>query len=185
LYGHAKYGKMPDTTKLKDRKLINNQMFLPHFSLGDPSVNPITKETTKDYLVDTAYGMAIGPQNAWGNKGEWIQSGLGGYLHKIQRGAGDTARLHLEPSDIVYSNSVINPATGNTIAKDVPAYAKAGKLPELLQTQAIETGRFQNKNNNTLMKAKYGKIPTLPKFVSGTEWYTNAIPAIMGTLAGW
>lgn len=184
LYGHAKYGKTPDFSNLKDRKFINNTSSLPRYNDGTPDVNPMTKETFKSYLVDTSKGMAYGPQNAWGNKGEWIQNGLGGYLHKIQRGTGDTARLHLEPNDIVYSNSVKNPVTGNTIAKDVPMYAKLGRLPELLQTQAIMTGRLQT-NNDSIMRAKYGRIPSLPKFRSGAEWWTNAIPALTGLTAGW
>ena len=138
---------------------------------GKDDVDPITNQTYKNHVVDTAYGMAFMPQTAWGSKGEWIES-EDGSLHKIKRGPNDTARIHVSDGDTIYSAKLKNPITGHSIAKDVPMYAQAGMLDELKFIQQ-EQRNMKVKNRNRI-----------PRLAEGAEWYTNLIPAVSGTLIG-
>lgn len=145
---------------------------------GKDAVNPITNQTYKKFLVDTPEGMMYAPQNAWGSKGEWIESGDTGSLHQIKRGPNDTARINVADNDTIYSAKLKNPETGNSIAEDVPAYATAGMLDELKLIQMN-----QRNMKNSKRKYMYGKT-CLPGFVDGAEWLTNFVPSLSGALIG-
>lgn len=145
---------------------------------GKDAVNPITNQTYKKFLVDTSEGMTYAPQNAWGSKGEWIEDGDTGSLHQIKRGPNDTARINVADNDTIYSAKLKNPETGNSIAKDVPAYAAAGMLDELKLIQMN-----QRNMKNSKRKYMYGKT-RLPGFVDGAEWLTNFVPSLSGALIG-
>lgn len=116
-------------------------------------VNPITGETYNDYIVNTAFGKIKAPQNAWVSAGEVIRS-ADGSLYRVpqtnrsgnpdtampryaygvasnKKFKADTERAHLMPGDSVYSNVIINPETGNSIADDAASYAMAGQLDRL------------------------------------------------------
>lgn len=161
LYGE-KYGNPED------------QLLYPTYSKGDEGIDPVLRQTYKNHMVYTSHGPAWGPQNGWGEKGEIMQA-KDGSLSKIQTGPNDTARIYTEPGDTIYSMRVKNPFTGNPVAKDVPAYAAAGRLPEL---KAIQGAVKEQKNMNTKNKGN------LRKFATGAEWYTNLIPAITGSAIG-
>lgn len=94
------------------------------------AVNPRTGTTYKKHVVNTAYGKAYGPQNAWVSDGEVIRS-KDGSLYRVSGGKNDTARAYLQDGDSVYSKKVINPETGNSVADDAASYAMAGELDRL------------------------------------------------------
>lgn len=153
--------------KKVNQKYGNQEDELLYAAKGKDAVDPITNQTYKSFIVDTAFGKQFMPQNAWGSKGEWIESGATGDLHKISHGKNDTARIHVDDDDTIYSAKLDNPITGNKIANDVPAYAAAGKLDELKMIQ-----RNQRYNKASLRR--------LPGFARGAEWLSNAIPALTG-----
>lgn len=138
------------------------------FKEGKDEVDPVTNQTYKNFIVDTAFGKQYMPQNAWGSKGEWIESGATGDLHQITHGKNDTARIHVDDNDTIYSAQLNNPITGNKIADDVPTYAAAGNLDELKMIQ-------RNQRNSKKLRS----------FAKGAEWLTNLIPAVSGSLIGW
>jgi hypothetical protein len=94
------------------------------------AVNPMTMETYKKHIVNTAYGKMFAPQNAWVSDGEVIKS-ADGSLHRVKGGKNDTARAYLQTGDSVYSKKIINPETGNSVADDAASYAMAGQLDRL------------------------------------------------------
>lgn len=157
-----------------------------HIMQGKEGIQPgeidqYTKQTVLPHVVDTSHGLEYGPANAELKKNEVIIS-QDGSMHKIKRGSGrkDDVLGYLKNTDAVASNDIINPETGNTIAKDAPLYAAIGEIPHLLGVQYNE--KQQKQDNNKLEMAKYGR---LPKFIRGAEWFTNAIPSITGILAGY
>ena len=129
------------------------------------AVNPITNETYKKHIVNTAYGKIKAPQNAWVSKGEVIRS-EDGTLYKVKEGKNDTARAYLQDGDSVYSKKIINPETGNKVADDVEMYANAGQLDRLDMNQNI--GR-------SLKYLKQVKNGALPKFKYGVDDYIDLV----------
>lgn len=139
------------------------------------AVNPITNETYKKHIVNTAYGKIKAPQNAWVSKGEVIRS-EDGTLYKVKEGKNDTARAYLQDGDSVYSKKIINPETGNKVADDVEMYANAGQLDRLDMNQNI--GR-------SLKYLKQVKNRALPGFADGEEnfidrWISNSTKGLGG-----
>ena len=123
------------------------------------AVNPMTMETYKKHIVNTAYGKMFAPQNAWVSDGEVIKS-ADGSLHRVKGGKNDTARAYLQAGDSVYSKKVINPETGNSIADDAASYAMAGQLDRLDMNQNV--GRM-------LQYAGKRKGDVLPGYLGGTN----------------
>ena len=151
-----------------------SQQVLYSAALGkDEGVDPITRQTTKDHVVNTALGKKIGPQNAWVSKDEWIEDKEGN-ISKVPEGKHDTARAYLNSTDTVYSNKIKNPITGNTIAHDVPAYAEQGALEDLKYIQHEERNNMQ-----------YSKKGDIRRYENGAEWLTNFAPHLSNALTAW
>jgi hypothetical protein len=132
---NAQNREMAYTTGLRNRfareNVTDDAQSLFHAEKGvEGAVNPLTGQTYRHYTVNTAYGKANGPQNAWVSKGEVIRS-ADGSLYKVKDGSNDTARAYLKDGDSVYSKKIINPETGNPVADDAPVYAAMGMLDEL------------------------------------------------------
>lgn len=82
-------------------------------------VNPITGETYKKGIVNTAFGPAYGTANAETKTNERIISAYGP-SYVVKNGPQDNAKTHLYDEDSVISadNKMINPSTGRPIIKD-------------------------------------------------------------------
>lgn len=153
----------------------------------ESSVNPNTGETYNDYIVNTAFGKVKAPQNAWVSAGEVIRS-ADGSLYRVpqtnrsgnpdkamprfaygiasnKKFKADTERAHLMPGDSVYSNIIINPETGNTIADDAASYAMAGQLDRLDMNQNV--GRMMQ------YAGKRKESNVLPGYLGGTRNFTD------------
>lgn len=115
--------------------------------------------------VYTAYGKTNSKQNAWGNKGEWIYRPSTGDLQQITTGPNDTAKIRVNPEDIVFTNRY-------GISASVPYAAATGQLDKLVDFQKTlhQTGKLQSSGN-----------VANPKFGNGTVG--NIIHGI-GSLAG-
>ena len=152
------------------------------------TVNPMTGETYNNYIVNTAFGKVKGKQNAWVSAGEVIRS-TDGSLYRVpqtnrsgnpdtavpryaygvasnKKFKADTERAHLMPGDSVYSNVIINPETGNSIADDAASYAMAGQLDRLDMNQNV--GRM-------LQYTGKRKRNMLPGYKGGTNKFWNAV----------
>lgn len=132
------------------------------------AVNPMTMETYKKHIVNTAYGKMFAPQNAWVSDGEVIKS-ADGSLHRVKGGKNDTARAYIQAGDSVYSKKVINPETGNSIADDAASYAMAGQLDRLDMNQNV--GRMMQYTGKR-------KRNMLPGYKGGTNKFWNAVKNI-------
>lgn len=132
------------------------------------AVNPRTGATYKKHVVNTAYGKAYGPQNAWVSDGEVIRS-KDGSLYRVSGGKNDTARAYLQDGDSVYSKNVINPETGNSVADDAASYAMAGELDRLDMNQNV--GRMMRYSGK-----RRGNI--LPGYIGGTNKIWNTVKSI-------
>ena len=135
-------------------------------------VNPLTMQTYKKHVVNTAYGKMYAPQNAWVSDGEVIKS-ADGSLHRVKGGKNDTARAYLQTGDSVYSNNIINPETGNTIADDAASYAMAGQLDRLDMNQNV--GRMMQYTGK-----RKGNV--LPGYLGGTNKIWNTVKNIGSNL---
>lgn len=116
--------------------------------------------------VISASGKINATPNAFVSKGEWIVDTIGGNLQYVDHGPNDTAKAKIKDTDAVISNNIKNPYTGNSLAEDVPAYAAAGQLGQLLNIQ----GDMQKRNIN---KFKCGKMP---KYKLGTPPEGSLLP---------
>lgn len=114
----------------------------------------------KNKIVNTAYGKAYLPQNAWVSKNERIVDTLTGNSYSIKNGSNDTAPAFLRGRDAVLTNSskkeLLNPETGNTFAKDFYAYANSGNLQHLLDLQRFVHQRNGINNSGNYVKAELG-----------------------------
>lgn len=148
----------------------------------ESGVDPITGSTFENFVVNTPYGKLFGPQNAWVSKGEVIKS-KDGSLYRVKAGKNDTARAYLQDTDTVFSAKVINPETGNPIAKDVFRYAETGQLDRLEQNQQIGRELQQMKNIT-----KYRRLPGFdngkPSWLAKAGQFigNNILPNIDGNL---
>ena len=132
------------------------------------AVNPRTGATYKKHVVNTAYGKAYGPQNAWVSDGEVIRS-KDGSLYRVSGGKNDTARAYLQDGDSVYSKKVINPETGNSVADDAASYAMAGELDRLDMNQNVgRMMRYSGRRRGTI----------LPGYIGGTNKIWNTVKSI-------
>ena len=132
------------------------------------AVNPRTCATYKKHVVNTAYGKAYGPQNAWVSDGEVIRS-KDGSLYRVSGGKNDTARAYLQDGDSVYSKKVINPETGNSVADDAASYAMAGELDRLDMNQNVgRMMRYSGRRRGTI----------LPGYIGGTNKIWNTVKSI-------
>ena len=132
------------------------------------AVNPRTGATYKKHVVNTAYGKAYGPQNAWVSDGEVIRS-KDGSLYRVSGGKNDTARAYLQDGDSVYSKKVINPETGNSVADDAASYAMAGELDRLDMNQNVgRMMRYSGRRRGTI----------LPGYIGGTSKLWNTVKSI-------
>lgn len=161
-----------------------NDQFLYAASEGAEQIN-LDGETVKKHVVDTASGKQYRKQNAWAEKNEWIWDPIKGYLNHIDHGKNDTARIWKGDQDVIFSNRIVNPETGNKIASDVPAYAMAGELPRLVENQIMarnaKDAYMKQQRGGSFYRAKYGFEPrpskSLPGFKLGLD-----IPSLVANL---
>jgi hypothetical protein len=117
----------------------------------------------KNKIVNTAYGKAYLPQNAWVSKDERIVDTLTENSYSIKDGPNDTAPAFLRGRDAVLTRELVNPETGNSFAEDYYKYKKMGEVPRLLALQRFVRQRNgisdSTRGSNKYIKAERGIEP--------------------------
>ena len=149
-------------------------------ALGKEDINPITKETYSNHVVQGSHGKQVGKQNAWLDDKEWIEDTEDGSFYQVHGNPNktDSIRGFVKNTDRIAASNILFPGTKLSMADVYPIAKLEGWTDDLfaIQQQIKNNAGINNKTKNNVMTADIGWeniISTIPGIIQSWADYRN------------